>query len=55
MNGFNALTILWPAGFEADWTASRLCELGDLKYKAGEVGKGKRRETALKLENDGIK
>lgn len=55
MNGFNVLTILWPAGFEADWTASGLCELGDLKYKSGKVGKGNRREMDLQLENADIK
>lgn len=40
LNGFNLLTILWPAGFEEDSTASGLYELGDLKHKSGKTGGG---------------
>lgn len=52
LNGFNVLTILWPAGFEEDSIASGLCELGDLKNTLGKTGRGRRTEMHFKLEND---
>lgn len=52
LNVFNVLTILWPADFEEDSTASGLCELGDLKT---EIEQNREGRTAMhfKLENDG--
>lgn len=41
-----------PAGFEEDWTASGLCELGDLKHKWSKTDRVSRTEKHFRLEND---